>query len=140
MLIQCRTLFDITQTGTTGHFKPSQVPYNDRAGNKITDLASWNRSRNQQRNFETILQILQLRTQIFDVSVPVKEKGNWSFEFTTEFEGVYQLNLDEFGTLKKDCEGVPMLIGLNDDYVLTPVLTTDGSQQNIWFDLIAVNN
>ena len=140
MLIQCRTLFDITQTGTTGHFKPSQVPYNDRSGNKIIDLNSWTRSRNQQRNFETILQILQLRTQIFDVSIPIKEKGNWVFEFSTEFEGVYQHNNDDFGTLKLDCEGVPMLIGFNEEYTVTPVLTTDGSQQNIWFELITVNN
>ena len=108
--------------------------------NKIIDLNSWTRSRNQQRNFETILQILQLRTQIFDVSIPIKEKGNWVFEFSTEFEGVYQHNNDDFGTLKLDCEGVPMLIGFDEEYTVTPVLTTDGSQQNIWFELVAVNN
>ena len=140
MQIRCRTLFDITQTGTTGHFKPSQVPYSDRVGNKITDLPTWNRSRNQQRNFETVLQVLQLRTQLFDVEMPAEDSGYWQFDFSIEFDGVYQLNQDPFGTLKHDCEGVPMLVGLDEKHSLTPMLTTDGSQQNIWFELITVNN
>lgn len=140
MLIRCRTIFDVTQTGITGHFKPSQIPFADHAGTKITDLASWNRSRNQQRNLETITQLLQLRTQIFDLTVPTKAKGYWSFEFSVEFEGIYQQDQDTFGILKQDCEGVPMLAGLDEEYTLTPVLTTDGSQQNIWFESISVNS
>ena len=75
MQIQCRTLFDITETGTTGHFKPSHVPGKDRAGQNITDNQTWTKSRNQQRNLETITQILQLRTQIFNPSVPVEDNG-----------------------------------------------------------------
>ena len=140
MQIQCRTLFDITQTGTTGHYKPSQVPYKDRVGQAITNQNDWTRSRNQQRNLETITQILQLRTQIFDQSMPVKDNGYWSFTFNVEFEGIYRTDNDEFSVLKQDCEGVPMLVGLDEEYTITPLLTTDGSQQNIWFELIAVNN
>ena len=139
MKIQCRTIFDITPTGTTGHFKQSQLPFADRAGQTITDLNSWNRSRNQQRNVETITQLLQLRTQIFEVSVPNESNGYWSFEFEIESEGVYQQGTDSFGILKQDCEGVPMLVGLNEKYTATPVLSTDGSQQNIWFEIISVN-
>lgn len=140
MQIRCRTTFDISHTGTTGHFKPSQIPFNDRAGGKIVDLLSWTRSRNQQRNLETITQILQLRTQIFDVTQPTEHNGYWEFEFTVEFEGIYQLGQDLFGILKQDCEGVPMITGLSEKYTLTPRLTIDGSQQNIWFNLILVNN
>lgn len=140
MKIQCRTIFDITQTGITGHFKPSQIPFNDRVGNKIVDLHSWTRSRNQQRNLETITQILQLRTQIFDVGVPLETNGYWSFEFTVEFDGIYQFDQDMFGILQKDCESVPMITGLDEKYTLTPMLTTNGSQQNIWFESISVNN
>ena len=102
MQIRCRTLFDISPTGTTGHFRSSQVPYNDRAGNKIIDLITWTRSRNQQRNLETILQVLQLRTQLFDLTQPTQDAGYWQFDFSIEFEGVYQLNNDMFGTLKKN--------------------------------------
>ena len=140
MQICCRTTFDVTHTGITGHFKPSQIPFDDRAGNNITDLAVWNRSRNKQRNLETITQILQLRTQIFDVGIPIEHKGYWTFEFTVEFDGIYQLDRDMFGILKQDCEGVPMLTGLDEKYTLTPTLITDGSQQNIWFEQITVNS
>ena len=140
MLIQCRTLFDITQTGTTGHFKPSHVPATDRAGQPIIDQQTWTKSRNQQRNLETITQILQLRTQIFNPTNPVENNGYWAFTFEVEFESIYQLNDEEFGILQQDADGVPMLIGLNEEYALTPVLTTAGSQQNIWFETISINN
>lgn len=140
MHIRCRTTFDITETGITGHFRPSQIPFNDRAGNTIADLNSWNRSRNQQRNLETISQILQLRTQIFDMTTPTEHNGYWSFEYTVEFDGIYQQDQDIFGILKQDCEDVPMLIGLDETYVLTPQLITQGPQQNIWFEAYLVNN
>jgi hypothetical protein len=139
MQIRCCTLFDITETGITGHFKSSQVPFLDQAAQQIIDLSSWNRSRNQQRNLETITQVLQLRTQIFDVTVPVKNNGRWCFEFKVEFESIYQQGQDTFGILKKDCEGVPMIIGLDDEFALTPFLITEGSQQNIWFENTLVN-
>lgn len=140
MQIRCRTTFDISPTGTTGHFRSSQIPFTDRAGNKIVDQISWTRSRNQQRNFETISQILQLRTQIFEVSVPEANNGYWSFEYSVEFDGIYQQDQDSFGILKQDCAGVPMLIGLDETYTLTPVLMPDGCQQNIWFEHLSVNN
>lgn len=139
MQIQCRTIFDITETGTTGQFRPQQVPFNNRANNTIVDQATWARSRNQQRNLETILQLLQLRTQIFDVTVPINDKGYWSFLFSIEFEGIYQQGQDAFGILKQDCEDVPMLIGLDESFVTNTMLTTHGSQQNIWFEII-INN
>lgn len=138
MKIRCSTHFDITETGTTGHFRPSQVPYTNRAGNTIKDLTDWNRSRNQQRNFETITQVLQLRTQIFDVTTPVKNT-KWEFEFEVESDRIYQLDQDMFGILTQDCEDVPMIVGLDDEYTLTPALITSGSQQNIWFEAV-VNN
>lgn len=139
MKIRCCTHFDITETGTTGHFRPSQVPYTNRAGSTIASITDWNRSRNQQRNFETITQVLQLRTQIFNVTAPVKQI-KWEFEFDIETEEIYQLGEDPFGILKQDCEDVPMITGLDDEYTLTPSLVTSGSQQNIWFEAISVNN
>jgi hypothetical protein len=139
MKIRCLTLFDITETGTTGHFRPTQIPFINRAGSTIASITDWNRSRNQQRNFETITQVLQLRTQIFDVTAPTKN-SKWEFEFDVEVDEIYQLGQDTFGILKQDCEDVPMIIGLDDEYVLTPSLVTSGSQQNIWFETVAVNN
>lgn len=139
MRIRCRTMFDITETRVVGHFNAQRVPYHDHAGHAVKDLHSWNQSRNQQRNLETITQICQLRTQLFDVSTPVLENNTWCFEFTVEFNGIYQEQQDSFGILKKDCNGVPMLVGLGEKCFLTPCLITDGNQQNIWFETISVN-
>jgi hypothetical protein len=33
----CKTLFDITATGVTGHFKSSRIPFRDRSGKNIVD-------------------------------------------------------------------------------------------------------
>jgi hypothetical protein len=68
------------------------------------------------------------------------DHGRWSFEFTVEAEGIYQNEQDVFGILKTDCNGVPMIMGLDDEYALSPVLVTEGNQQNIWFVDIMVNN
>ena len=46
----CKTLFDITATGVTGHYKSSRVPFRDSTGNNIENETTWNRARNQQRN------------------------------------------------------------------------------------------
>jgi len=135
MKIRCCTLFDITETGTTGHFRPSQVPYNDKVGSAIASITDWNRSRNKQRNFETITQVLQLRTQIFDVTSPVKQ-NKWEFEFDIETADIYQQDDDTFGILKQDCEDVPLIVGLDEEFSLTPSLVTSGSQQNIWFEVV----
>ena len=62
-----QTFFDITATGVTGHYKPARVPFRDHAGNVITDESDWGRARNQQRNWETLTQILGLRTQLFRI-------------------------------------------------------------------------
>jgi hypothetical protein len=140
MQIQCRTIFDITETRITGHFKPQRIPFCDSAGNNIVDQQTWDKARNQQRNFETILQLLQLRTQIFEVTAPSQHNGYWQFEFVVEADGVYQLDSMLFGTLQQDCDGVPMITGLDEKFVTKTVLTVDGSQQNIWFENIVVNN
>ena len=49
MRFSCKTLFDITATGVTGHYKSSRVPFTDLAGTDITNELTWNRSRNHQR-------------------------------------------------------------------------------------------
>jgi len=136
MQIRCQTTFNITKTGTTGRFKPDQLPLEDHAGNKVSSLETWTRSRNQQRNLETIIQVLELRTQLFDLTEPAEKSGRWSFEFSVEFEGIFQLDQDIFGTLKQDCQGVPMLLDLGEKDTKIPTLITQGAKQNIWFELV----
>jgi len=133
MKIQCQTLFDITATGTTGHIKPSRMPFRDHAGTTITDTESWNRSRNQQRNWETITQLISLRTQVNGLTTPAKIENCWQFEFEVENENLFDNGSDSLAVLKADCGGVPMLLGLNESADIGTMLTVD---TNIWFALV----
>ena len=137
--IKCQTLFDITATGITGHLKPSRMPFVDRAGNNITNEESWNRSRNQQRNWETLTQIVSLRTQIIDVTDPVRQGNFWIFEFASETPAIFGSADDPVSVLRDDANGVPMLRELGNTDSIEPMLITSGDKQNIWFDVITVN-
>jgi hypothetical protein len=138
MKIQCRTLFDCTRTGVTGAFRASEIPYQDRAGQPVHNHEHWHRSRNQQRNYETLLQIFGLRTQPQEISQPQLINGMWQFDFVSESEGVFDMhnNPDPLAGLLVDCEGVPMVTGLGELPGIATVLTTQGDQQNIWFTSI----
>lgn len=137
----CQTLFDITATGVTGHFKVTRMPFTDRAGQSIHDQDSWNRSRNQQRNWETLTQILGLRTQLFELTEPVQDRTGtrWMFEFETDRDGVFGPDSDPCQILRADAEGVPMLRELNNNPDIEPYLCTSGIKQNIWFAPISIN-
>ena len=137
--IKVRTLFDITTTGVTGHFKTSRIPFTDRAGHRIDTVDAWNRARNQQRNWETLTQLIQLRTQIDNVVEPAFLDDTWEFTFTTETE-IFNDGTDSVGVLKADSEGVPMLRELDNDPDIESVLVTLGPRQNIWFSSEAINN
>jgi hypothetical protein len=138
MKIQCRTLFDCNRTGVTGLFRSSEIPYTDRAGQMVHNQTDWNRSRNQQRNYETLLQIFGLRTQPQEITQPVCQNNAWQFSFEIETPGVFEVygNDDILAGLKVDCEGVPMMLNLTEQSIAVPVLTTSGEHQNIWFDAI----
>jgi hypothetical protein len=138
MKIQCRTLFDCTRTGVTGAFRASEIPYRDRAGQPVDNQQDWHRSRNQQRNYETLLQIFGLRTQPQEITQPALIDGMWQFSFVSENEGVFDMhnNPDSLAGLLVDCEGVPMVTGLGESSGIAPVLITQGDQQNIWFTSI----
>ena len=129
--IQICTLFDITATGVTGHYKSSK--------HNFDSVEAWNRARNQQRNWETITQILSLRTQIMSITNPSCDTDLWKFEFESE-SNVWNDGTDSVGVLRQDCEGVPMLRELDNDPDIEPVLVTSGPKQNIWFELVPINN
>jgi len=129
----CKTLFDITATGVTGHYKSSRVPFNDLAGTEIKNEITWNRSRNQQRNWETLTQLIGLRTQIAKLSSPIHLDKTWSFDFEVDAPYVFGSEENPTELLLSDCNGVPMLINLENKNELSPYLVVFGSNQNIWF-------
>ena len=140
MKIQCRTLFDCSRTGVTGHYRSSQVPFADKTNKTVTSEADWNFARNQQRNWETILQIISLRTQPMNLSDAEVNDQVWQFSFEVEAAGVYSVNADvnNMDALLQECNGIPMVTNLNEQPGLEPMLITQGQRQNIWFQ--AVNN
>jgi hypothetical protein len=120
------TLVDITATGVIRHTTTDEIP------------------RNQQRNWETVVQILSMRTQLFRVEqtgvrsqdVATYKFGDaykgkhqiWSFEFDVEFQNAVPLT---------DFEQVPVITGLTDTAnAITPLFYTTGVNKNIYFDLV----
>jgi len=138
MKILCRTLFDCTTTGVTGHMRPSDLPFVDAAGQTVDNALAWNRSRNQQRNYETLIQLISLRTQPLQVTATQQDHEHWQFWFETENENVYGSAQNMFENLLQDCAGVPMVTNLGEQQSLNAVIETAGPRQNIWFE--SINN
>lgn len=114
MKIICLTDFDITATGVSGNHSKNRLPFVDNSGEHINDINQWNRSRNRQRNWETLQQILNLRTLLEDISIPQKVGNRWQFDFVIERASSIELSGDPLGALKIDCQGVPMILGLDE--------------------------
>jgi len=131
MRIKVTTKFDCTTTGVTGNFRPAQLPLVTATGLKITTYDEWNHARNQQRNWETITQLIGLYAQLENITDCVARQDTWEFEFETEFQGVFQRGNDELGALKNSCADVPMVVGLNEKSLQDSCLVPD---QNIWFE------
>lgn len=123
--IRCRTLFDITQTDVRHQYSAGRLPFQDATGRTITNHHEWMLARNQQRNWETLLQLLSLRTQPYDVTRPAMMWGHdswWAFEFSVEHAAVLASDARPYGQLEQDCAMVPMLIGLTEQLQITPML------------------
>lgn len=123
--ILCRTLFDITETGVKHNFNPGRLPWRDDTGRVIEDQETWLLARNQQRNWETMLQLLSLRTQPQDLSGPQEPSDQdpwWQFEFTVDNIEALRLGEQELGQLEQDCSMVPMLTGLKERVAVTSML------------------
>ncbi len=131
MKIKCTTLFDITRTNVSNRRQWLQIT--PEGGQK---------ERNQQSNFETVLQVISLRCQPENITDPVKGNSGfwgktkaWQFSFTIEQPAILLQDGDPVGVLKIDCEGVPMIVGLDEKSGLMPVLHHEGPMKNIHFEV-----
>ena len=134
--IRCRTLFDITTTGIRGHYKPSNMTFNDTNGNLIDTMESWTRARNQQRNWETFNQIISLRTLPQNITSPCIIDTIWEFEFDVENIATTAWGVDPVGALRFDSEGVPMITGLLESDCKASSIISYGNDSNTWFVLV----
>jgi len=142
--ISCYTLFDITQTGVLNRTKP----------NEGQDLAEWVKKRNTQCNFDTVLQVIALRSQPEIVNFPSKEviKFNefehfgflfeqienesypcWKFEFDVQHPSVFDDGVTDLGALYGDCDGVPMILCGTEWDKLPAFLDSSPELRNIYF-------
>ena len=126
------TLVDITATGVTRGDNDSQ-------------------ERNQQRNWETVLQCMSLRTQPLHIQEPVTatfedisiaEFGEfytgaqqiWTWSWAVEREEVYDLPNGPLAGLHQDFEQVPIVTGLDETArFMLPIFYPYGTIKNIYF-------
>jgi len=131
--IQVSTMFDCTATNVKNY----------RRGNLPEE--EWNFQRNQQRNWETLLQCLSLRCQPLNINGPyvftAKDDDNlyWTFTFETDKTDIFYKDGDQLGLVKDDCNHVPMIVGLTEtdkELFFTPYLITTGKQANTFFQAL----
>lgn len=136
MKIRCTTLFDISATGVRNHFNAARLPFTDTCGQNITCLLDWNHSRNQQRNWETLLQVLSLRSLPQDITDPVRhdtQPVTWQFEFLIENSASVGLGDDPVGALVSDSIDVPMISDLGESPGIEPRLIPG---INVFYDVL----
>lgn len=147
-IIKCHTLFDITSTGVTNRKPPIDLSEEKRN--------EWVLNRNRQNNFDTLIQVISLRTQPEDITkTSITEvdfstdtkfgflfenedpQQSWSFTFSIYYSNVYNDGIDELGALYSDCDGVPMLkVGTEWDK-LPSFLDTSPELRNVYFEVIS---
>lgn len=130
-LFQGYTLVDITATGV------------------IRSQDNDSQERNQQRNWETLLQCIGLRTQPQNITEPHVGLGSmklfdfgdfyegaqkvWTWSWTVESSGVYDLPGAPLGGLTQDLEQVPIITGLNETArFMLPIFYPYGTIKNIY--------
>lgn len=136
--IKCTTRFNITETGIRNRVFRPDMPFRDKTGCMIATQAEWQRARNQQTNWETVNQVISLRTLPERISTPTIDSNSatWSFEFDVVDPSSISYNNNPVGYLIDDCNGVPMIIGLGESVDNVACMSNQGANSNIWFDVV----
>lgn len=149
------TLFDITRTGITRSYSSETPSRLDLAGQKVNNENSWTRSRNQQRNWETIIQLISLRAQVTPIDPkrldnqelanynfdPVygKRASVWVIRFYVETQDLFLYDTNSVGLLEQDFDRIPMIIGLTETAAITPpLIITNLPGINTTFTFVAI--
>ena len=135
------TLVDITATGQT-RYSPDKE-----------------KERNQQRNWETVLQVFGIRAQPIMIDGPrminfdverlkfgemyTGKQNVWVACIGVEHEGIYEKDENPVGHLETDFEQVPIINGLDETArFMLPIFYPHGAIKNIYFtqSYVDVNN
>lgn len=105
------------------------MPGQDDLGRAIPDQTAWIRARNQQRNWDTMNQIISLRCLPESITRPEKiQQGSitfWKFSFEIADAAAVASAQDPVGLLVADSRDVPMITGLDEDADVGVMLDPD---------------
>lgn len=136
-MIVCYTLVDITCTNFVRRPKTQREAF----------------QRNQQRNYETFLQLISLRSQPLIVKPPIKisniniddyqfgeyympsvfKYDVWTFQFDSEHIDSYGNDNTPVGSLNDDFDSVPVIGDLTETAKINNMINTKGSKLNTYF-------
>lgn len=103
MLVEFTTTVDITNSNITRNFKSQGSPLSQ---------DEWDFLRNEQRNWEVVIQLLSLRFNPEKISKPIKTIDNDNqniWKFTCEYNNEFDINL-----LKEDFNNIPIISKLEE--------------------------
>lgn len=135
--ITCSTQFDITATGV--RHRNNKAAATRPGESQHSDDRTWYRMRNQQRNWETLNQIISLRTLPEDITEPERQGDLWQFSFVVPDINQTMLNQDPVGLIRQDIEQVPMITGLEESAGCLPYFSALSDSPNIWFQWQQLN-
>ena len=151
MRIKCYTLYDITQTNVNFRKKNTEIVPADEM-----------KKRSQQSNFETILQIINMRSQPEEISESeltviniddlkdfnfgylyeksynktINKINIWSFTFSVDHADVFNNGINDLGSLSDDCNQVPMILKLEETFKLSNQMNISDEQRDIYFEIL----
>ena len=121
------------------------------------DVKEWTYKRNTQSNFDTIQQVISLRSQPENMSRPKRTDIRfdeftkfgflfeqeeeqtypcWLFDFTVQHPSVFYDGIDELGALYYDCDQVPMIKCHTEWDKLPAMLDSSDELRNIYFKVL----
>jgi len=143
------TLVDITNTGVLAQYRKTGA-FMDNANQVVTEKESWERSRNQQRNWETFVQLASMITQPTILKTPSSSMQDlsahsfsyngtamvWEFILGAEQTSVFD-NKFPAGRLAEMCHKIPVVVGLKEtvDFAV-PMFNTSGNI-NLYFEKVS---
>ena len=150
------SLIDITATGLVAPYDSKFKQIIDDNDTVINSERSWNKSRNKQRNWETVVQVLGLRSFPNILYTPVTKFDNlsnydfgsnyigkeniWVFRFTTEQAGLFAGINSSTELLDLDLHQVPITINLDETVHIDPSIidTQSTNTRNLYTKIITL--
>lgn len=134
--IRCSTWFDITATGVLGQYRENREVVDQACGGVIQDRSTWLRARNQQRNWDTMNQIIALRCLPENIRTPRRFGLVWQFDFDIPDLSAVSDQHGDLEFLRRDAHGVPMILGLLESPDLDSMICSRGDRINTEFRVL----